>query len=136
VRDSFRAVVEPHRVVVVVDPTYGTALRQLIPDRPVWIVKSEANDPIIQRVWAENESESNVTAFNATDTPEETFVSILGVVEEHHGVYSHDPALTDLEVIGTAATDAVRRALEAYGFDRIVATPDGFHATRDEPTED
>jgi hypothetical protein len=95
----------------VVDAQYGDAIRALSRDRHVWAVKSPVNDPVIEEVWASAPHHwlvSGVTAFNAGHSAEDSCLSILGVIEEHHGPYSHDPPLTEIEVVGVQPTAALR----------------------------
>ena len=122
-----------HRVAVVVDPDYGEGVRELSRDRHVWIVRSPINDAVVEAVRADSDEhslESGISRFNGGDSPEESFLSILGVVEEHHGAYSHDPPLSVIEVFGVGATDAIREEVAAYGFRRIELGNEGFTAYR------
>ena len=122
-----------HRVAVVLDPDYGEGVRDLARDRHVWIVRSPINDAVAEAVRAGSEEhslESGISTFNGRESPEESFLSILGVIEEHHGEYSHDPPLSVIEVFGVGATDAIREEAAAYGFRRIEPSDEGFTAYR------
>ena len=61
-------------------------------------------------------------------------MDILGTVEEHDGVYSHTPAVAEVEVIGAQPTVEVRAELSASGCDDVSASERGFIARRDTPT--
>jgi hypothetical protein len=122
-----------HRVAVVVDPDYGEAVRLLSRDRHVWIVRSSRNDEVVDSLRAgsnEHSLESGISTFAASGTPEESLLSILGTVEEHHGEQSHDPPLSVIEVIGISATDGIRGQLLADGFGQIEPDGEGFTAYR------
>lgn len=122
-----------HRVAVVVDPDYGERVTTLSKDRHVWIVRSPVNDAVVEVVRAGSEEhslDSGITTFAAGDSPEESILSILGVVEEHHGEHSHDPPLGAIEIIGVEVTPAIRDELAAYGFDRVEPADEGVVAQR------
>jgi hypothetical protein len=69
--------------------------------------------------------------FNAGGlTPEAELVDVFAVVEEHHGVLSHTPAVSEIEVVGAQPTPAVTTELSAYGFDDVASSQRGFVARR------
>src|SRR5437899_244721 len=86
-------------VVLVVDRLYGELLKELrlqMPQTPIWIVDSPSNHPVIQHCWADNKKAdqfTGITSFKdcSDSTPEELVVSMLDIIEEHHGFYSHSP---------------------------------------------
>jgi hypothetical protein len=130
---SCQSMSQQHRVAVVVDPDYGEAVRPLSLSRHVWIVRSPRNNAVVEAMRAqcnEHSAETGVSTFNAGGTPEESFLSILGVVDEHHGEHSHDPPLSVIEVVGVAATDAIREQLAAVGFRQTEPDDEGFTAYR------
>jgi hypothetical protein len=97
------------------------------------VVRSPTNDGVVaafRREEAVYSSDSGVTAFTEAETPERSFLLILGVVEEHHGAYSHAPPLSAIEVIGLEPSGFVRDELHAYGFRDIEQSERGFIARR------
>lgn len=89
---------------------------------------------------SESCSRSGITLFNGGGlSAEAELIEIFRTIEEHHGEYSHTPALSDIEVFGAHPTPEVRAELSAYGFDDVspsqrgsppVATRDGTGASR------
>ncbi len=72
-----------------------------------------------------------MTVFNATaGTPEQLLVRVFPTVYEHHGEYSQDPPLDEVEVLGVAPSADVRAALNSYGFSSVVVSVNGFVASR------
>ncbi len=126
--------VADYRVAIVVARDFGPRLQALASRCHVWAVRSPGNEAATEAIRATEpvySPESGVTLFNADASPDAELLSIIGVVEEHHGEHSHDPAVSAIEVIGARPTPAVRDQFAAFGFDRIEATPDGFIALRD-----
>ena len=128
----------PHRVVIVVDPAFGERLVDLVERMHVWVVRSPANEEVVQRLWAESDGkhvlESGATLFNpAGHSPEDSCLGILSTVEEHHGEYSHDPPLGVIEVFGAEASSPVRDELAELGFNEVDSRPAGFMASRARP---
>jgi len=64
-------------------------------------------------------------------SPEAEFIAIFATIEEHHGAYSHAPALSEIEVLGAQPTFEVRAELSEYGFDDVSPSQRGFAARRD-----
>jgi hypothetical protein len=125
-----------HGVAIVVDDRLAPEVESLARRCHVWAVRTPSMEDVAQRVWTEpTEHESDplgtgLTLFNADATPQESLLSILEAVELHHGEYSHDPAVTTIEVMGVDATDALRQAFATLGFTEIHASKDGFIAQR------
>ena len=87
------------------------------------------------RVAESHDLESGITLFNGRGrSPEAEFVGIFGTVQEHHGAYSHTPAMSEVEVIEAQPTADVRAELSAYGFDEVSVSGRGFIARRDSAT--
>ena len=127
-----------HRVAIVVAPTFAADLEKLADDRHVWALRVPDYERVANQRWTAAEAddlESGMTLFNGCGlSPEAELMNILGTVEEHHGVHSHTPAVSEVEVIGAQATVEVRAELGAYGFDDVSASERGFIARRDIPT--
>ena len=123
-----------HRVVIVVRPGYAEEVRRIAGEQHVWAIRTAE----YQRVADEDRQRSpnyslehGVTLFGAgNQNPEDEVISILGTVEEHHGEYSHDPPLDEVEILGATPTPEVRAEFTAYGFTDIVPSDDGFVASR------
>jgi hypothetical protein len=123
-----------HRVAIVVDPNYAERTIELARECHVWLVRSAVNDAVVAAVRQDEPAysfDSGVTAFNGAETPQASFLSILGTIEEHHGEDSHDPPLSVIEVIGLELSALVREELDSYGFGDIARSQDGFIARRD-----
>jgi hypothetical protein len=96
-------------------------------------VRSARNDEVVAtlREGARGYTlEDGVTTFNAGESAEASFLAVLGTVELHHGEYSHDLALSVLQVIGLNLSEVVKDALNEYGFRDVESSPDGFVARR------
>jgi hypothetical protein len=123
-----------HRVALVLDPGYAEQIIGLSCKCHTWVVRSAANDAVVADLRQDNPAysfDAGVTSFNGAETPEASFVTILGVVEEHHGAYSREPPLSVIEVVGLEPSGAVRGELDAYGFAQIELSENGFVARRD-----
>ena len=119
-----------HRVAIVVAPGFAAEVRRIAADRHVWAIRT----PEYQRA-ADQERrhslERGVTLFAAdSPSPEDEVISIFGTVQEHHGEYSHDPPLDEVEILGAEPTPEVRAELGACGFTHIVPAEGGFVAVR------
>ncbi len=126
----------PYRVHVVVDAHYAERIRALPLSEPAWVVDSPDNHPVIQALWQErrplNES-AGITSFKYDPhaAPDGWLISILSVVDLHHGEYSHDPPYSILNVIGVSWSEAIQDELDRFGFLEHAATTEGFIAKRD-----
>jgi hypothetical protein len=126
--------VDAYRVAIVVDRDYGSKLEALASSCHVWAVRSPQNEAATEVIWAsepEYSPDSGVSLFNAGADEEADLLSIIDVVEEHHGAYSQDPPVGTIEVIGTPPTPAAREVLADLGFRQLEATAAGFLAHRD-----
>lgn len=111
-----------HKVVIVVDPAFGSKLRDLSRTVHVWARSSPRNLEVIQAVWKEREDErhsldAGITSFKVkdNDSPEEMLTGILSTVDLHHGEYSHNPPWSTIEVYGASLTRDVKAALSEFG---------------------
>lgn len=126
-----------HRVAIVVDPAFGDQLDTLATRIHVWIADTVDNRLAAEGFWATHlpmatsqHLESGVTTFkvDSAQSPEEWCAAIVGTVDEHHGEFSHDPPVSEVEVYGTPATPSLEAAFAAYGFDEFEPTSGGFRA--------
>lgn len=126
--------VRGHRVAIVVGPGFAARVRRIAADLHVWAIRT----PEYLRAADEERRSSpgyslerGVTLFGADKpSPEEEVISIFGTVQEHHGEYSHDPPLDEVEVLGAKPTPEVQAELSAFGFTDIVPAERGFVALR------
>jgi hypothetical protein len=134
-------IIEPYRVVVVVDRNFGERLARLSPGVPVWIVDTPANTPVARRLWKERPESNHLTGITTYDgqkrgvdvSPEESLLNQLPSIDLHHGAYSAKRPYLQLEVIGTPLSDKLKIALGEYGFREFSATNEGFMTTRGDP---
>ncbi len=120
-----------YRVHVVVDPLYGEKLGRFPSDEPIWIVDTEVNRPVVERLRRERKICNNlegITSFKtSTDkSREDIFLEELATIDLHHGEYSHDPPYSVLNVIGAACSGTLKEALKEYGFTEYERTAEGF----------
>jgi hypothetical protein len=128
---------EPYKVFLIVDPAFGEALAKLPPHVPVWIIESDLNTPVVERLRQERVEESHlqgITTFKEKPSldPVEQAISMLEQVDLHHGEFSADPPYSILEVVGCTANDDMTQELQDYGFAVSEITKGGFTATRRE----
>ena len=124
-----------HRVVIVVAPTFAVELERVAEDRHVWALRVPEYERVAEERWSKargDDLDSGITLFNGGGlSPEAQLVDVFPTIEEHHGEYSHTPALSEIEVYGAHPTSDVRAKLSAYGFDDISPSQRGFTARRD-----
>ena len=124
-----------YRVAIVVAPGFALDLKQMAVDRHVWALRMPEYERVAQERWSTDrvhDLDSGITLFNGSGPSAETdLVGIFGVVEEHHGEYSHIPAVNEVEVLGARPTSEVRAELSHYGFGDVSPSQRGFTARRD-----
>jgi len=129
----------PYKVYVVVDRNFGAQLNEIERGVPVWIVESQDNKPVVQRLWQERTFESHfegITIFadSAGLSAEEILLGELDTIDLHHGIHSANPPYTVLEIVGVNLTVSIKTELVSLGFDDFQTTSTGFIATRPEPS--
>jgi hypothetical protein len=99
----------PIDVAIVVDRTFGARLITIAHARPVWVVASTANSAFVDQARAV--ALASVTTFDddANVAPDSLVAEFLGSVVEHH------PRAARFEIVGCAATQILRRALQDAG---------------------
>ena len=120
-------------VHIVVDDEFGEKLRDLPYREPAWVVDSPINKIIVKELWkirTDEDHKEGITSFvyNVQDSPENRFMGILGTVLEHHGLYSHDPPCSKINVIGAYLTEKIKKLLLEYDFANFQKTNLGFVA--------
>lgn len=128
----------PYSVTVVLDRAYCPLLRELFQDGPVWAVDSAANRECAQQLWKEHPDRNHldgITIFKSPEdrSPGQMLIDHMGTIDDHHGVFSADPAYTVLRVIGSGLTQEIRDLLSGIGFNVFTATDEGFQAVRPLP---
>jgi hypothetical protein len=126
-----------YRVAIVVSSEYAPGLAELSRHRHVWAVRTPIIEAAARTIWDESAKgslESGVTVFNGTGDAEADLSSILAVVEEHHGEYSHDPPVSMIEVFGVGVTEQLAADFLELGFSRFDEIEDGFIAYREQTT--
>lgn len=118
-------------VAIVLVRDFAAGLERLAGQMPVWVINTPTNRATVETLRA-GASDLDITLFTATsEVPaEEICADLFGVVELHHGPDSGDPPCAVIEVIGAAASPAVREALAATGYELVSETADGFLAAR------
>ena len=128
----------PYIVTLVVDPAFGDRLAELPSGTPVWIVESPANRAAVQRAWTAVPSATHpngVTIFRgAQGDPVASCKGVLSEIDLHHGVHSHVPPYSGLEVIGAEITPELSAALAEYGMTELAPRAGGFRASHQQPT--
>ena len=122
-----------NKVILVVDKNYGQRLLDLVGTGAIWIIDTETNRMAVKENWHLNPNpkvELSVTTFkySAEATATETCLSILNVIDLHHGeCYT---GYSVFEVIGTKLNKRLRAAITELGFNTFVKTAEGFRASR------
>ncbi len=127
-----------HHVAIVFDPDFGDALRTLAQQMHVWVVDTPANKIIAREIWARHPAyslEAGVTTFDRTGYSDAYGLldSILGSVDDHHGVFDHDPTWGVLHIYGLPPDVRVRESLASYGATVTEVLADQFTASRQPP---
>jgi hypothetical protein len=125
----------PYAVGLVLDPQFGDRIEELASRTHVWVIASQANRRVAERLWAKGLKGmeiGGVTTFGkdrlASDR-EHVFLDEIANIDEHH--YYHSPPYSVLEVVGVFASETLRRKLQELGFKTFTETPEGFRATKD-----
>ena len=127
---------EAYKVILIVDPDFGESLAALPPHVPVWIIESELNRPVVERLRHHERAEEShlqgITTFKQEQdlSAEEQAISMLEQVDLHHGEFSADPPYSILEIIGCTATDDLKQELQGYGLVISEFTVQGLIAIR------
>lgn len=105
----------------------------------VWLADTRLNraaaeafraNPLATHVGSELERGVTVFQVDPQTSPDEWCADIVSTVVEHHGMYSHDPPVSVIEVYGATPTAAIRVAFEAVGFEDFQLQEGGFVARR------
>ena len=118
---------EPYGVILVVDRGFGPRLQELPEGTPTWVVDSAANRPAIEAYRKSKKMGNHLTGLTSfTDFPQlspaELAAEMMATIEEHHGVFSHTPAFSQLRVLGATIDPVLTAASEEIGFHLDSAT--------------
>ena len=113
---------------------FAVDLDRIADERHVWALRLPEYERVAQDRWSTapgDALDSGITLFNGGGlSPEAELVEIFTTIEEHHGEYSHSPALSEIEVFGAQPTSEVLTELNAYGFNDVSPSERGFIARR------
>lgn len=118
------AVDPAQNVLVVLDPNFGDRLRDVRRGRPVWIVMSAANAPVVRALWAAEPDATHLTGVtgfrhSAGVAAEDGLLAELNTIELHHGSYSTSTPCTVIDVVGGTTHLCRPRYSDATRFFRI-----------------
>lgn len=124
----------PHRVALVVDPEFGRQIQSLAATIHVWLVDTPTNRHAteqLRKVQGEYSLDHGVTLVRVdrSHSSDQSAAEILGTIVEHHGLYSHDPPVSAIDVRGCTPTDSLRSELASYEFVAVTAIPGGWRAS-------
>jgi len=111
-----------HRVSVVFDKDFGSALTELAERSHVWLVDSPANSRAAaevehRRKVGADALEEGVTVFRAPAGPPPVALdALLELIEDHHGEYAHDPPVDEILVIGLTPNEQLHAVLGEWGY--------------------
>jgi hypothetical protein len=126
-----------YRIALVVDESFGRRVIELAKEVYVWLVQSKENDR-----WAsaalELSSDSEDPLLRGVSTfaraggeqTDDLIVSLLELIDDHHGEFAHDPPWSEIDVIGAAVTPKIEDAARKYGVVECRTTPTGFRLVR------
>ena len=107
------------RVAIVMLSDFSAQLAELAQHSHVWIVDTPDNRRAAELLWADGPYDltHGVTTFTVHEgeSPEDSLVNLLAVIDEHHGLRAESAADVVLEVRGASLTPTVRLALETLG---------------------
>ena len=100
------------KICLVFNPDFGERLRRLDFSKPIWVVQSTDNEPVVADLW--QSKSGNITSFRP-----QAFDQLLDTVDQHH------PGWRALEVYGVAREEA-EGPLAEYGSGQTTSFADGF----------
>jgi hypothetical protein len=119
-------------VAIVLDPRYSE-LESLAEQMPIWAINSTRHRSTAERWWRLRgcaDAARGITVFKVTDEndAEGNCINVIGEVDLHHGIHSSGKPVSEVKVIGTRLSDALREQFGRYGLASFEPTPDGFVA--------
>jgi len=130
---------KPYSVSIVLDFEFGSRLRKVLIDGPIWVVDSPVNLEVARKLWAELPGPNHLTGITVFKTekdrtPTEILIGEMATIDLHHGEYSADPPYTMIRVFGCGLEPEIQDALAEFGFDSFIPTEDGFESVRPLPS--
>jgi hypothetical protein len=126
-----------YRIALVLDEGFGRHVIDLAQEAYVWLVQSEENDRWADVVWKDPSTATDpllhgVSTFaRAKDEQTDDLISgIIEMIDEHHGECAHDPAWSEIDVIGAVLSPQIEETARSYGVDECQPTPQGFRLIR------
>lgn len=126
-----------YRITLVIDESCGSQLDELVRTSYVWAIQSPENDRWAAQHWQASSPLSDPLQFGLTtfarlpaETDTELVIRLLEMIDDHHGEFSHEPAWSQIDVLGTHLTDEIADAARCYGVERFDETPEGFRLVR------
>ena len=128
---------ESNKVVVVLDPNYGSRLSTFAGVAPVWVVATAVNKAFCQETWKaqpnrDHRENGALTSFNVENPDDRAanLLNILPTIEEHHGEIRDGSFCLSagfvLEVVGLPPSRPVTDSLREYGLASATETSEGF----------
>jgi hypothetical protein len=123
------------RVFVVLHPSFGSRVSEIVEQGAVWIVDTPMNQEAAKTFWIANPERSQiegVTTFksNGESSPERILEDEIETIDVHH------PCCTVPEIIGASPTQEVCAVLSSLGFNEDQRTVDGFRVMRSANQQD
>jgi hypothetical protein len=127
---------ESYKVILIVDRGFGNRLRELPQTSPIWIVDTEINKPVVQALWKEKHENplKGLTSFrdNPEFKPDALALSMIEIIDDHHGESSHNPPFSKLLIIGTPPTTLLLERLEDFGFRHVKVTDEKLEFVKED----
>jgi len=130
-----------YRIALVVDESFGSKVIELAQTVYVWLVESTENNRWARLVWQAPEDDADplsrgVSTFKRQDGEEldALVIRLLGMIDEHHGEFAHDPEWSEIDVVGVCHSSAIVDAAAGYGVDRCEVIPGGVRLHRPDGT--
>jgi hypothetical protein len=131
--------VQPYKVGIVVDRSFGEEIPELAHSFHVWAVESPINTPAIHEFWEMEYMDPGadplgpgITSFEASEgeSTEEMCARIARDVDEHHGEFAHDPPWSEIEVYGVKLSGCLEDVFVQLGAAEFELSKKGFICRR------
>lgn len=119
------------RITLILDPDYGSKLKLICRDMPVWIVESLENLCAINQLRANNSYyDVQITNFSLKEGESLSHACerIIESLDQHYNEYAEDGGYVELDVIGVSLDKVSMQPFFELGFTKFVQTDDGFIA--------
>lgn len=125
-------------VIIILDPVFGEQLVHFLTVAPVWIIDSDINKVVFEKLHSEHDIRNyrekiSITNFKELDNTLETFLNIVPSIQTHYGQERDNqlvlPSNFTIQIIGLVLKDEIVKFLKDYGFTSFAETTDGFEAS-------